>query len=226
MDKRVLDKIRKCLALSKSDNANEAATALRQAEALMKAHGITDADLELSTISQHSATCSTAAKPAQYLVSLAAVIGEAFGVTPVLTSTFTGSRVEFIGPTPQPEIASYAYEVLRKQVVDARTDHIKSQNKRLKRSTKTRRGDLFAMAWVSAVDDMVSQFAQPQSEKVQALVQQYKAKTYGKLSETQGRAARSQRRDQSSALAGLIAGRNAQLHQGMNATQRAQLEKR
>lgn len=39
---KVLDKIRKCLALSTSSNEHEAAAALRQARKLMDAHGITD----------------------------------------------------------------------------------------------------------------------------------------------------------------------------------------
>ena len=40
---RILDKIKKCLKLSASSNANEAATALRQAQAMMAEYNITQA---------------------------------------------------------------------------------------------------------------------------------------------------------------------------------------
>lgn len=46
MDKsKALDKIKKCLALSKSSNPHEAAAALRQAQKLMHAHDITEREL-------------------------------------------------------------------------------------------------------------------------------------------------------------------------------------
>lgn len=44
---KVLDKIRKCLALGKSANEHEAAAALRQAQKMMQAHGLTDDDVGL-----------------------------------------------------------------------------------------------------------------------------------------------------------------------------------
>lgn len=44
---RILDKIRKCLALSKSANEYEAATALRQAQKLMAMHDLSHEDVDL-----------------------------------------------------------------------------------------------------------------------------------------------------------------------------------
>lgn len=45
---KVLDKIRKCLALSKSSNEYEAATALRQAQKMMMANGLSHDDVGLT----------------------------------------------------------------------------------------------------------------------------------------------------------------------------------
>ena len=39
-DDKILDKIKKCLVLASSANEHEAAAALRQAQKLMEAHGI------------------------------------------------------------------------------------------------------------------------------------------------------------------------------------------
>src|SRR5882724_10574426 len=44
---RILDKIRKCLALSKSANEHEAAAALRQAQKMMQANGLTEDEVGL-----------------------------------------------------------------------------------------------------------------------------------------------------------------------------------
>ena len=48
---RIIDKVKKCIALSKSDNPHEAAAALRQAQALMRKHGIDEAGIAASEIS-------------------------------------------------------------------------------------------------------------------------------------------------------------------------------
>ena len=45
MSEKILDKIKKCLALASSANEHEAAAALRQAQKLMQAHGLTDQDV-------------------------------------------------------------------------------------------------------------------------------------------------------------------------------------
>ncbi len=56
MDKeRILEKIKKCLALSKSANEHEAAQALKQAQALMREYGITDIEVELSAVTETGA---------------------------------------------------------------------------------------------------------------------------------------------------------------------------
>ena len=44
---KIIDKIKKCLALAKSDNPHEAATALRQAQKLMEQHNLTEQDISL-----------------------------------------------------------------------------------------------------------------------------------------------------------------------------------
>lgn len=48
MDERILDKIKKLLALAKStSNEHEAANAMRKVQALMREHQLTDTDVAL-----------------------------------------------------------------------------------------------------------------------------------------------------------------------------------
>lgn len=60
MDKeKVLDKIKKCLALGESANEHEAAQAIRQAQILMKKYGISEIDVELSAVTEKGVACAS-----------------------------------------------------------------------------------------------------------------------------------------------------------------------
>ncbi|SIQ30159.1 DUF2786 domain-containing protein [Marinobacterium stanieri] len=214
MDKKILDKIKKCLALAKSNNANEAATALRQAQKLMAEHGITGDDLELSEIQRAEVFGCPAQTPSKWVCHLVSIVGEAFGVEAVLMGKFKGCDVSFIGPGSQPEIASYAYTVLYRQVSADRTAHVRSLGKRLKPSTKTRRGDLFALHWVHAVYAKVQKMAM--SERTCQLIETFKEREFSNLTTTEGRESKTNKRDMASALAGRVQGRKANLHHGMS----------
>lgn len=222
MDQKILKKIQKCLKLAKSSNANEAAIALRRAQKLMAQHGVTADDLELAGISRHDVHAGDARQPARWQVGLMSVVSEAFGCEPIWVAKMNGGDVSFIGPDAQPEIAGYAFTVLFRQLKKARADHIASQGKRLKRSTKTRRGDLFAEAWIYAVAEKVQRLAM--SEKTCKLIADYTEREFGKLTMDSGRAHKPQQRDRASQLAGHVAGKKAQLNHGMSGTQTERLE--
>lgn len=49
---RVIRKIQRCLALSKSSNENEAATAMHQAQTLMREYRLTELDVRLSDVDE------------------------------------------------------------------------------------------------------------------------------------------------------------------------------
>ena len=60
MDKqKVLEKIKKCLALGESANEHEAAQAIRQAQILMKKYGISEMDVELSAVTEKGVACAS-----------------------------------------------------------------------------------------------------------------------------------------------------------------------
>ena len=81
IDPKVLNKIKKCLALAGSDNPNEAATAMRQAHALMEKHGVSSHEITMADIGESTVKSKTMArdKPAQWEARLAAMVGRAFG---------------------------------------------------------------------------------------------------------------------------------------------------
>lgn len=224
-DDKHLDKIRKCLAMAKSSNPNEAATALRQAKKLMAKHGVSEQDIDLLNVKTFSANSGNAKKPQQWMHSLVGVICEAFCVDAFFKSGFfiRGSEVQFIGIDEAPEVAGYAYDVLRRQLVRDRAEHVKKQ-KRCKPATKTRRGDLFAEQWVMGVRRVVLEFATPMPEKHKQLIATYKSTNHKDLVESNPKQHKARGYDYRSENDGYSKGRNAKINQGVGATERDKLE--
>lgn len=221
---KILGKIKKCLALAKSSNPNEAAAALRQAQKLMQQHGLTDEDIALSDVNEKPFKAGNAETPPQWLAMLISTVATAFGVRPVFSSGMSGwqsSKVIFIGVGSQPEIAGYAYEVLYRQVKKDRSEHVKQQSNRCKPATKTRRGDLFAEAWVQGVSQTVTTFAMPEQHK--ELIGKYMQTRHKNLNTLKPRTAEAKGNDYQSQSEGYRAGKAASLNRGMNETVRPRL---
>ncbi|SDK31146.1 DUF2786 domain-containing protein [Billgrantia gudaonensis] len=155
MDRKILDKIKKCLALAKSSEAHEAAAAMRQAQKLMARHGITSETLAISDVESHKAKAGAGKTPPTHVAMLANMVAAAFGAELVYSARPHGDRwvgaVEFYGLNGAAEVAGYAFAVLGRQLKRDRNAYLATLNKRLKRATKVRRGDLYAQAWVDAV---------------------------------------------------------------------------
>lgn len=220
MDKeKVLDKIKKCLALSKSSNEHEAAAALRQAKKLMEAHDITGLDMQASEAEERRAAASARTHPADWEALLAASVGWAFGCRVLFTSATIRRTGEwcFIGCGNAPEVAQYALTVLRRQAKRAREEHIKTRLKRCKVATKARRADLFSEGWVRAVAGKIAAFAGPAQQS--AAIDAYMAKHYPRLgslttrNRNDGRKLRDHEYDDLDA--GRRSGREAQLNHGV-----------
>ena len=177
-DPKILGKIKKCLALASSDNPNEAATALRQAHALMASHGVSAEQITMADIGEAPAKSRTMArsKPAHWEGVLASVVGRAFGCQLMLRRAPIrhGAKVPlnngsyiFVGIKAQAQIASYTFDVLARKCKKARTNWIAehlggiSQMHGGKR-TATGLGDEFAMGWVHKIAYVVQHFAQPE----------------------------------------------------------------
>lgn len=156
---KILDKIKKCLALSASSNEHEAEAALRQARKLMEVHGITDLDVQAAQAEERRAKAGAKSSPSNWESMLAVKVGDAFACHVIFSHGWRAGEWCFIGCGAAPEVANYAFSVLHRQAKRAREEHIKTKLKRCKTATKTRRADLFSEGWVRSVVGAISAFA-------------------------------------------------------------------
>ncbi len=226
--KTVIEKIKKCLALSKSANQHEAAAALRQAIALMEKYEIDTNDPDLLGITEVSILGSGTAKPTVFEAVLANSIAKMMGCKALLQSEIMitaqlGFKKKFnwtfIGFDPAPEIASYAFDVLFRQLKKARTVFISTQLKRVQiKANKVKRADLFCEGWVLEATKQVSNL-NPNKEKIdqiQSYVQQKHKVRNSEPTDRNKKTNTSADRYQNDLHAGRTAGKNAKLNNAMN----------
>lgn len=211
----IIAKIKKCLALAKSDNENEAGIALRQAQRLMLEHGINDFDIETADIQEEATKAGASSKPAAWEVALAKRVSKAFGCQVFLMCARPQGHWTFVGAAPTGEIARYAFEVMFRQVKRARTNYIRRALKRCGPTNRTRRADLFCEGWVASATALIETFAGcDQQERVTAYLEQKHTFT-----SFQGRDRNAGRklteRTYGDLAAGHTAGKEAQLNRGM-----------
>lgn len=219
MSERILDKIKKCLALASSANEHEAAAALRQAQKLMQAHGLTDHDVLAAQAGESGVKAGAAVKPSAWETALAIEVGDAFGCRTLFRSGYGGIWV-YVGVGAAPEVCSYAFAVLLRQARRARAGYIGNVLKRVKRATiKTRRADLFCEGWVqTAASKLTAWQATPdQEEKVAAFIG-VKYPSLRALKATDRNSGRNLRDHEWNDLGrGQVAGRGAVLNRGVGA---------
>lgn len=223
---RIMRKIQRCLALSQSSNGNEAGTALRQAQSLMAQYGVSQKDLAIADFDVVAQETGAGQTPPRYLDRLAQLINGAFGTTTVYSVRWAQCRYrgiyEFVGPRDAVKVAGYAFEVLQRQLVRDRQAFLATQNPRIKRSTKTLRGDAFAEAWVLGAHHLIVPMAM--SDEVRALHKTFRQQRYGKLNSLAVRDHKPLRHhDLKARKAGYVAGKAARLSAGVSATEREEL---
>lgn len=173
---RVIRKIKRCLALSASSNETEAATAMRQAQSLMREYRLTELDVRLSDVGEvESEKCRANRRPT-WDRHLSAIIAEAFGVRSLSRRHWCNvasrvvDRAMFVGVTPAPQIAMYAYEALLGKLTIARREYVTQVRAGRRHSSYSPEtaGNHFALAWVSAVHGKIHDLV-PRGEEDAAL---------------------------------------------------------
>lgn len=222
MDRQhILRKVKACLRLAASSNPNEAAAALRQAQAMMRAHGITHAEA-MDVDEAEVNTRARGAEPVRSLLLLAALAADGFGARMIVCrekSWNSGSTViRFYGCDGAAEIAAFAFTVLRRQMDADRLKHIARVRKRGNREA---RGEVFAMAWVNAVAHLF-----PDAEVADAkrlVIDDVMRLRYPDAGTSSGRdLTKRGKTSDDDAWAGHQAGKAAKLHRGVKgASQRA-----
>ena len=103
---RAIRKIKHCLALAQSANENEAATALRQAQALMREYRLTEMDVKLSDVGEVESQFTRAERLPVWERNLAGSVANAFGCTSLYSRQYCRekdriiARTSFVGVTP------------------------------------------------------------------------------------------------------------------------------
>ncbi len=219
---KILEKIKKCLALSSSSNEHEAAAALRQAQKLMELHGITDLDVQASQAQEEKAKAGAKSKPSSWEDGLASRVGALFKCRVIFHPSWNCGHWAFVGCGASPELAQYTFTVLLRQVKRARDTYIKSNLKRCKTATKTRRADSFCDGWVISAFAAINDFGQP-DEKTEQAIEAYIDTNYGEVTslKTNDRNSNSNRLSDKYSddfLAGHRSGCDAQLNRGVGST--------
>lgn len=217
---KILDKIKKCMALATSGNEHEAAAAIRQARALMDKHGLTDDDLLAAEAGEAFSKASAMSRPAHWECALASVTADVFGCRVIFRERISCGEWVFIGVGANFEVAKYCFAVLLRQVKKARAEHIKTALRRCKTATKTRRADLFCEGWVRAATGKLDSMTL--SERNQQALDAYVDKRYPVLStvkthDRNGGKKTLSGNDVADYGAGLRSGRNAELNRGVGA---------
>lgn len=224
-DTKILNKIKKLLALAKSTNPNEAASALRMAQKLMQEHRLSQTDIELLEIQMESVRdVNQAQSIPTWSASLARSIANAFGLDVVRAqlNPFGAYVMQFIGPVDRVEIGSYCYMVLGRKLVKARAEYLKSINKRLKKISKIARVNLFAIGWIQGVMAQVEKLVP--TEKEQALIKQFQERELGELTTAKTRHSKATARDKEAGWDGYTQGRKVQLNAGVAGAEQNKLE--
>jgi hypothetical protein len=232
---RAIRKIKHCLALAQSANENEAATALRQAQALMREYRLTEMDVKLSDVGEVESQFSRAERLPTWERNLSGAVSQVFGCTALYGRQYCKerdrivARVSFVGVTPAQHIALYAFEALLTKLIFARKQYVASVRAGVYRSSYSAdtAGDHFALAWVNEVYGKLSALV-PKGEddaptasesrdiiaveaQDKALINEYLAnKGVGKA-----RKARDVDIDLNAQIAGMLAGRKVDLHAGI-----------
>ncbi len=172
--KKIIDKIKKCFALSNSANPNEAAIALSQAHALARKYNIENVDSLQNSISvgEKIYACNQLSFPG-YLTRLLNLIKRIFNTQAIhlperITENRNISRIEFYGLPCDIAISEYAWTTLSRLLTKARTKFLQEcTDKRMKRATKSNRADLYALGWVQSIEKLVINLGYNLSEEEQ-----------------------------------------------------------
>lgn len=131
-------KIKRLLELARHNgNAYEAAVALARAQKLMRKYGMTDEDLELSSIGELKKDTVCGLKDKETIYLIAAICASAFGMQNLIN--YCGKScvgVTFIGVKDDLELVGYVYDFLCRQILNAKADYQAQCKRRLRKKAQ------------------------------------------------------------------------------------------
>jgi len=186
-NKKIIDKIFKCLRLSESNNPNESAAALRQAQRLMELHGINQEQVKSSHDVEALTVKSQFVEPPYWLIALSEIIGQAFFCRVYVSrSKNENSEFYFIGLGNRTELAKYTFTVLQRLLARERRHFVTSLSD-MNKSEKTRRGNVFAQAWLFRIARTIVNFVS--DPIIEQAIDAYVEKHFGRTNDFESKAA-------------------------------------
>ena len=167
IDEKLLDKIKKVLALSASSNPHEAAVALEKATAMMAEHNLTMKDIDRSQIGRAEIKSSqSVSKAKDWEVAFFQMVGQAFGCKVLFRAGRSKdpdywARYIFIGEKVNVQLAEYTAIHLSRVLLKGRSDfYRKLSDHGWKRGNDlTAELDGFCKGWIQTVSSKVHAFA-------------------------------------------------------------------
>lgn len=165
---RALERIVKCMKLSKSSEPHESAAALRQAQKLMQQFSIDEN--ELHGIEVKSVLLLTPEPPKSrfpmYLCALVSLVSRAFDAQPIFETGYTPTGqlrqgVRYFVAGGRAPLVEYAHQVIWRQLTQAWADYRKTNIL----DTAPGERSSFWMGWIGAVGEKVMAFGADPKEK-------------------------------------------------------------
>lgn len=178
---KIIEKIHKCLRLSESGNPNEAASALRQAQAMMRKYNISERDVLSHEIREAEANSAGYYNPPYWAIALSELIAQAFECRAYISRKEEQRPVfRFIGMDCYASVAAYTFTVLFRQLRRSRRSYMDALELDDKDEIR-RQANVFAQAWLFRIAQTVAEFtARPEYEQA---IDAYVKEQYGETSE-------------------------------------------
>lgn len=215
-NKKIIDKICKCLRLSESANPNEAALALRQATSMMKKYGVSDAQVLAAEVTESAANVGERYNPPFWALALANLVAEAFECRNLISRQYGSSpEFRFIGLGFKAEVATYSYTVLHRYLSQAIEEFTLSVDKTNKKepAEESRRIEVFAQAWLFRVGRTVSEFIGDTADK--EVIDKYIHDKYGETVELMSESVETQYDDYDDILSGMRSADEVELYRSV-----------
>lgn len=219
---KLVARVQKLLNMSKSGNANEAASALAKANAIMQAEGISLLDVKRSQIGESKVkSTQSVSKPKDWELGLITAVGRAFACH-VLWQPGASykrdywGRYIFVGHQDYVVLAEFAAVSMLRQLVKAKNKRNKELNdegcpKRMLSAALNG----FCWGWVNEIGWKVEAFAKETSPEFSKMVEEFCAE------QTEGRAAKTRRGgvDYDAMQDGAEAARSVEIHRPMTGSE-------
>lgn len=224
---RVLERLKKLLALSRSTNEHEAAAAMAKAQQLMQELCISEEELELTdyaAIEAEALLVRPGFKVPVYVSMLRALITKAFGCTGVWDEQRIKYKLTWLGQKSKAQISAYSWEVLARLLKTKRA-HYKF-TALLGAHTPGKRealADTYCEGWVAGVSNNI--IAEHLSEKEQRLLSLFMKQKFPHTENMQKRGSGLTGSEVNTAYAaGIKDGRQTNLHAGVQTNRNSQIK--